>query len=134
MSDTTDGQNGSFRDRVKGLVRIRAGDLKPHPENWRTHPKRQREAVEAALAEVGFADALLVRETGPDEFELIDGHLRTDIVPDQEVPCLVLDVTEEEARKILATKDPLAGMAGTDPEKLGKLLEGMKAEHDGFEA
>jgi hypothetical protein len=35
---------------------------------------------------------------------------------------LVLDVTQEEADKILLTLDPLAGMAGVDQDRLGELL------------
>lgn len=45
---------------------------------------------------------------------LIDGHLRAETTPDQEVPVLVLDVDEDEANKLLATLDPLAGLAETD--------------------
>ena len=26
-----------IRDRIKELRRVRAGDLKPHPKNWRVH-------------------------------------------------------------------------------------------------
>ena len=27
-----------IRDRIKELRRVRAGELRPHPHNWRTHP------------------------------------------------------------------------------------------------
>ena len=40
--------------------------------------------------------------------ELVDGHLRAETTPDQEVPVLVLDIDEDEANKLLATLDPLA--------------------------
>ena len=43
---------------------------------------------------------------------LIDGHLRAETAPDMMVPVLVLDVTEEEADKLLLTLDPLAGRPG----------------------
>lgn len=52
---------------------------------------------------------------------LIDGHLRADAAPDTEWPCLVLDVTEEEADKLLLTVDPLAAMAGVDVAQLAAL-------------
>src|SRR5690606_32314336 len=109
-----------IRDRITDLRRVRAGDLRPSPKNWRRHPETQRRAMKAALAEIGFADALLVRETG-EGLELIDGHLRADLDPEQQVPVLVLDVDEQEAGKLLATLDPLAGMAEADLEAL-KLL------------
>jgi len=77
--------------------------------------------MKAALGEIGFADAVLARETA-DGLELIDGHLRTEMVPDEKIPVLVLDVTEAEADKLLATLDPLAAMATTDAAKLGDLI------------
>ncbi len=102
-----------IRDRIVELRRVRAKDLIPHPKNWRTHPKRQQEALRGILAEVGYADALLARET-QDGLQLIDVHLRAETTPDQEVPVLVLDLTEEEADKLLADlhteSDPLRAL------------------------
>ena len=51
-----------INDRIIAFTRVRARDLKPNPRNWRTHPPRQREALRGLLAEIGYADALLVRE------------------------------------------------------------------------
>jgi ParB-like chromosome segregation protein Spo0J len=78
------------------------------------------------LAEVGYADALLAREMDDGTLELVDGHLRAETTPDAVVPVLVLDVSEEEADKILLTLDPLAGLAGVNKERLGELLESTK--------
>jgi hypothetical protein len=110
-----------IRDRVKELRRVRAGDLIANKGNWRKHPKRQRDAMRGVLEEIGYADALLVRET-PDGLLLIDGHLRRETTPDMIVPVLVLDVTEEESKTLLATLDPLAGMAEMDTDLFGALL------------
>ena len=52
-----------IRDRIQGLERVRAGDLLPNPKNWRVHPEAQQNAVRGILNEVGYVDALLVRET-----------------------------------------------------------------------
>lgn len=95
-----------IKDRILRLERIKANDLLPSSKNWRTHPQAQAEALRSILADIGFADALLARET-PHGLMLIDGHLRTELSADQEVPVLVLDVTEAEADKLLATLDPL---------------------------
>jgi hypothetical protein len=46
--------------------------------------------------------------------KLIDGHLRRDLDPDMEVEVEVLDVTEEEARALLLSIDPLAALADWD--------------------
>ncbi len=118
-----------IRDRIVELRRVRAADLHPNPRNWRTHPKAQQEALRGILAEIGYADALLARET-PEGLQIIDGHLRAETTPDAEVPVLVLDVTEEEAEKILLTLDPLAAMAEGDAESLRTLLAQVETDSD----
>ena len=116
-----------IRDRIKKLVRVPASELIPNPKNWRTHPEEQQNALRGVLAEVGIADALIARET-KDGLQLIDGHLRADVDPSVEWPVLVLDVTEEEADKILATHDPLTMMAEVDDTMLSKLLDDVEME------
>lgn len=127
-----------IRDRITELRRVRAADLIPNPRNWRTHPKHQADALKGLLAEVGYADALIARELPGDpsclecdgagcddcgpRLMLVDGHLRAETTPEQEVPVLVLDVTEAEADKILATLDPLAALAGSDTDLVNALL------------
>ena len=59
---------------------------------------------------------------------LVDGHLRAETTPDSSVPVLVLDITEEESDKILATLDPLAAMAEADGESLEMLTETLEVE------
>ena len=107
------------------LRRVRASELQANPKNWRVHPSAQRSALSGVLDEIGYADALLVRET-PDGLELIDGHLRADLTPDAIVPVLVLDLDEKEADKLLATLDPLAAMAEPDIGAFERLVEGVE--------
>lgn len=111
-----------IRDRIKELRRVPARELRPNPRNWRVHPQRQQEALRGILAEVGYADALLARELPDGSLELIDGHLRAETTPDALVPVLVLDVSEDEAKKLLAILDPLAGLAEQDDNALSQLL------------
>ena len=115
-----------IRDRIRELRRVKASELRPHPQNWRTHPDVQRDALRGVLAEVGYADALLARELEDGSLELVDGHLRAETTPEALVPVLVLDVTAEEADKILLTHDPLAGLAGTDQARLAELVESAR--------
>jgi hypothetical protein len=115
----------TIRDRIVELRRVPAAKLLANPRNWRTHPQAQAEAMLGVLREIGYADALLARET-PEGLELIDGNLRQKLTPDQKVPVLVLDVDEDEANKILATFDPLAAMAQSDRDKLSELLKGIE--------
>ncbi len=121
-----------LRDRIKELRRVKASEILPNPANWRTHPKAQQDAMRGILAEVGIADALLVRET-PAGLQLIDGHLRADVAPDSEWPVLVLDVDDKEAAKLLATVDPLAAMAETDPAKLEELLRQIDTDSEALQ-
>src|SRR5512134_258849 len=121
-----------IRDRVKEFRRVPAKDLRPNPKNWRVHPKAQQEALKGILAEVGFADALIAREMPDGSLQLLDGHLRAETTPDISVPVLVLDLNDEEADKLLATLDPLAGLAGVDPEKLTGLLAEIRTDSAGL--
>jgi hypothetical protein len=114
----------NIRNRIKEFTTIKAGELLPNPKNWRTHPKAQQEALRGILAEVGYVDAIMVRET-PEGYMIIDGHLRAETTPDIEVPVLVLDVDEAEADKILLSFDPLAAMAEANSSALDALLRGV---------
>jgi hypothetical protein len=112
----------AIRNRVRELRQVRAGDLIPNPRNWRTHPEKQRAAVTGILSEIGYADALIAREMEDGNLQLIDGHLRAELDPDQIVPVLVLDVSASEADKLLLTLDPLTGLAGTNTDYLEELI------------
>jgi len=117
-----------IRDRIKELRRVPASELIPNPKNWRTHPIEQQDALRGVLAEVGYADALIARET-PEGLMLVDGHLRAETTPDADVPVLVLDIDEAEADLMLATLDPLAAMAGRDEERLSELLSTVTSDN-----
>jgi hypothetical protein len=113
----------AIRNRIKAHRRVRAGDLVPHEFNFRTHPGHQRAALEALYREVGFARSLLAYELRDGRLKLIDGHLRRDVDPDMEVEVEVLDVTEEEAKTLLLSIDPLAALAETQQQLRDRLEE-----------
>lgn len=123
-----------FRDRIKDFRRVRADSLRPHPRNWRTHGAAQQNAMRGLLAEIGCADALLVRELPDGALQLVDGHLRAEVSADSLVPVLVLDVSDEEALKLLVTLDPLAAMAGADQELLTGLVAEVETDNDAVRA
>lgn len=112
----------NIRDRIIDFRRVRASELRPNPRNWRTHPQAQREALQGVLAEVGYVDAVLARTLPDGSLELLDGHLRAETTPDMDVPCLVVDLNDAEAAKVLATFDPLSAMAESSSAKLDELL------------
>ena len=118
-----------IRDRIKELRKVRASELLPNPKNWRKHPDAQANALRGTLSEIGYADALVAYET-PGGLMLIDGHLRAETTPDQEVPVLVTDLTEDEADTLLATLDPLSAMARTDQNSLLELVSSLNIQND----
>ena len=118
-----------IRDRIKDFRRVSASSLKPNPKNWRVHNTRQRNVLKGILAEIGYADALLVRELSDGSLQLLDGHLRAETTPNQEVPVLVLDLNDAEADKLLATLDPLAALADTNQTMLDDLLSQVETEN-----
>lgn len=123
----------NIRDRIKELRRVPASQLRPNPKNWKTHPDCQRDALRGLLAEIGFAGAALARELDDGTLELIDGHLRAETTPGVELPVLVLDVSAEEAAKILATYDTLGRLAETNEPKLHELLAEIDSESPGVQ-
>src|SRR5271170_4570570 len=119
-----------IRDRIKEFRRVRASELIHNAKNWRKHPTAQAQALRAMLLDVGYADALIARELPDGRLGLIDGHLRAETTPDMVVPVLILDVTEEEADKLLLTLDPLAAMAEADNQRLTELIESVRPDDD----
>lgn len=113
----------TIRNRIKGHRRLRAGDLVPHEWNFRLHPENQRAALAALYRDIGFARSLLAFELPDGRLKLLDGHLRRELDPDLEVEVEILDVTEEEARILLLSLDPLAALAETQQELHARLCE-----------
>jgi len=108
------------------LEYIDPADLEANPSNWRTHPSEQAESIEAVIAEVGWAGALLYNERTK---HLIDGHLRKGKYAGKgKVPVLIGSWTEEQEKIILATLDPIGAMAEASKEKLQELLKDVKTD------
>src|ERR687884_440227 len=113
----------TIRNRIKRHARVRAGELVPHELNPRTHPDAQRRALADLYEQVGFARSLLAYELPDGRLKLIDGHLRRDLDPNMEVDVEVLDVSDEEARALLLSIDPLASLAQVQGQLYDRLRE-----------
>ena len=111
-----------IRDRIVGLERHKARDLKPHVLNPRIHGEAQTASVKKMLESLGMADRLLAFRDMEGNLRLIDGHLRRSLTGDMEVPVLVTDLNEEEAAMLLAVGDPLAALADRDDAVMKELL------------
>ena len=122
-----------MRNRVKELRFIKASELTPCADNWRLHPKRQRDLMKNVLQTIGYADALIARETEDGKLALIDGHLRADVSPNVEVPVLVVDLNEREAKELLLVHDPIGALAERDDEAVARLLEDFEETNETLE-
>jgi len=118
------------RNRNLAVRRVKASSLVPHPLNWRLHPPGQRQALASLLEEVGFVGTLVAYELPDGRLQLIDGHLRRETLGDEEVDVAVVDLSPEEAAKVLATFDPLAAMAEADERQLAALLDEVQTQSD----
>ena len=119
-----------IRNRVTEVLDVPGNLVLPNPMNWRTHPESQTSALRGILSSVGVVDVLKVvkhpKVSG--SYMLIDGHARAEILGDRNVKVAVLDLTPEEQRLILATFDPVGGLAGTDQAMLDSLIDGLSVE------
>ncbi len=109
------------QSRIVEHRKVRAGDLVPHELNPRIHSEAQRDALRALYEEIGFARSVLAYRLADGRLKLIDGHLRQTLDRDMEIEVEVLDVNDEEARKLLLSIDPLAQLAEYDSRCLEQL-------------
>lgn len=113
----------TWKNRIVGSGEEVPDQLMANPKNWRIHPMTQQEAVGNVLDEVGWVQQVIVNKvTG----HLVDGHLRVALAISREedtIPVTYVELSEEEEALVLATLDPLAGLAATDGAKLEELLQ-----------
>jgi len=120
----------NWTNRIVGEGVKPADQFLANPQNWRRHPKAQREALRAVLDEIGWVQRVIENvRTG----HLIDGHERVWNAlqaGNQEVPYIQVDVSEEEERLLLATLDPISAMAETDKAKHDELVQEITTENE----
>ena len=114
MSDEAPKEKKPWRNRIVEHIQLPASELLPHENNPRIHGSFQKEALIALGREVGFARSLLGYRDALGRVRLIDGHLRREVLGNGEVCVEILDVTDDEARKLLLSIDPLAALAETE--------------------
>lgn len=116
---------GPWKMRVLGLEFHRADEVLDHPFQWHEHPPEQQLALRGILDEIGIADVMIAyhSERCGGKLVRIDGHGRKDLNPAMVWPFLILDLADHEADLMLATLDPITGMARTNRDKLQELLE-----------
>lgn len=125
-----------IRNRVVETRLIRAGDLLDNEGNPYIHPLFQQAAVEGSLEEVGIVDVLKIypSERNGGKLTLLDGHLRKHVDPDLLWPCVILDLTDEEADAQLVVHNATGQWAEVNPLAMQALLEKAKLQNEKMQA
>jgi hypothetical protein len=114
-----------IRNRVIERRRMRAAELRPHPQNARRHPDSQARSLEAVVREVGQVGELYAyrSEKLGGALTLLDGHLRLERFPESEWDIAITDLTDAEAALMLASRDRVTELAEWDAGSLDGLLQ-----------
>ena len=119
-----------YKSRIVGSGEERLDQILFNPRNWRIHPIYQQNALKGVLEQVGWVQQVIVNQrTG----NLVDGHLRCQLAAregNEIIPVVYVDISEDEEALILATLDPIAGMAVADKQKLGSLLGEIETDNE----
>lgn len=106
-------------------------DLAPHPLNSNVMPEDLREKLAAHIKQSGRYPMVIVRPH-PDEpgrYQILDGHHRVQVLRDlghTEIRCDVWDVTDREAKVLLATLNRLQG--ADQPIRRAQLIHELLGE------
>lgn len=119
----------AVKNRIVGSGTEKLDNILFNPRNWRIHPLNQQSALNGVLDEVGWVQEVIVNQrTG----NLVDGHLRCQLAArkgETEIPVKYVDLSEDEEALVLATLDPIAGLATTDKAKLDDLFKDIQTEN-----
>lgn len=111
-----------WKNKIVRVEQVDPATLKPHPKNFRMHPKHQRRAFRELVGKIGFIACVTANVNTR---RVINGHLRLHEALRRKQPSIDVewvDLTEEEERIALATFDPISEMAVTDQDGLAAML------------
>jgi len=129
-----------YRNLIVGEGDEPVDDVLFNESNWRIHTREQQESLEGVFEDVGVVQRVIINiRTSPEWGDsqnvrtLVDGHARVKIFAQHHeptIPALYIDATPREEALILATLDPIGGMAATDKEKLDDLFDMIDTENE----
>lgn len=129
-----------FRNRIVGEGMEPLDSVLFNPENWRIHTEEQQDAIKGTVSEVGWVQRVMINmrtspEWGADQNvkTLVDGHARCTIAKragEEFIPAVYVDLNPTEEAIIIATLDPITGMAVADGEKLASLIKGIETDSE----
>lgn len=98
-------------------------ELKPNPNNPRIHPESAIARLRGSIDFYGFVNPILILDDG----RMIAGHARRKAVQEEvegdSVPCLVLDMTLDEAESYMIADNRLGAFTEWDSDSLEELVE-----------
>jgi len=124
----------TWKNRIVGEGTEQPDQLLANPNNWRVHPKFQQQALTAVLEKVGWVQRIVVNKRTS---FIVDGHLRVTLAlrhGEKEIPVSYVDLDEDEESLVLATLDPIAGLAVADDAKLRELMDGIQSDDAAIQA
>jgi DNA modification methylase len=105
------------------IEQIKVEELKPYPQNARTHSNEQIKQIKQSMIEFGFTNPILIDKDN----EVIAGHGRLESAKQlkmQDVPCIRLGyLTEEQKKAYVLADNKLALNASWDIELLSSELQ-----------
>src|SRR5947207_15946793 len=100
-------------------------ELRPHPNNARTHSKKQIRQIANSIAKFGFCNPVLI----DDAKQIIAGHGRVEAAKllgiDAVPTCRLSHLSEADKRAYILADNKLAEKAGWDKELLAIELQGL---------
>ena len=115
-----------YENRIIDYRVVPTSLLRPHPGAWRVHPASQIALITALLEQVGWVNPILIYCSSSDgAYLVLNDHGRYQL--DDEVPCLVLDITDSEAERLLLNLDITAMSARVDQVALERLRQRVAA-------
>lgn len=122
-----------WNNRIVEMKMMNPAELTANPLNWRIHPEEQEVVMDSMLNDVGWVQGIIFnRRTG----RIVDGHLRVSIALRKgmdQVPVNVVDLSEEEEKRVLAELDPIGDLARRSQENIEELLVDVAKNWEGHD-
>jgi hypothetical protein len=123
----------TWESKIVGEDDVDPSQLLANPQNWRIHTQAQEQLLSGVINEVGIVQRVVVNAvTG----HVVDGHLRVAMAISQDqptIPVSYVELTEDEEKKVLATFDPIGGLASPDVEKFNSLASDIRFDDPGVQ-
>lgn len=114
-----------MKDSTNNIVMKPLSELRAYQFNARLHDGAQIDALKRSIKEFGFTNPVLINSSG----RIIAGHGRmkaADELGMSELPCLVLDLSEAQARAYTIADNQLPQMASWDFDMLAVELDELQ--------